>query len=85
MKYPGVVLKGRKSRGEVISIALAGDGQDQGPALSGGDHRIRQRRLCRFWRHFIANPDLPERIKLGFPLNPPLPSGSGLLELASCN
>src|SRR3984893_10638932 len=26
MKYPGVVLKGRKSRGEVISIALAGDG-----------------------------------------------------------
>jgi Fe-S cluster assembly protein SufB len=29
MKYPGVVLKGRKSRGEVISIALAGDGQRQ--------------------------------------------------------
>ena len=29
MKYPGVVLKGRKSRGEVISIALAGDGQHQ--------------------------------------------------------
>src|SRR6201993_2747068 len=29
MKYPGVGLKGRKSRGEVISIALAGDGQHQ--------------------------------------------------------
>ena len=29
MKYPGVVLKGRKSRGEVLSIALAGDGQHQ--------------------------------------------------------
>jgi len=29
MKYPGVVLKGRKARGEVISIALAGDGQTQ--------------------------------------------------------
>jgi Fe-S cluster assembly protein SufB len=29
MKYPGVVLRGRKSRGEVISIALAGDGQHQ--------------------------------------------------------
>jgi Fe-S cluster assembly protein SufB len=29
MKYPGVILKGRKSRGEVLSIALAGDGQHQ--------------------------------------------------------
>src|ERR1700692_4905496 len=29
MKYPGVGLKGRKSRDEVISIALAGDGQHQ--------------------------------------------------------
>src|ERR1700736_809796 len=29
MKYPGVILKGRKSRGEVISIALAGNGQHQ--------------------------------------------------------
>jgi Fe-S cluster assembly protein SufB len=29
MKYPGVILKGRKARGEVISIALAGDGQHQ--------------------------------------------------------
>ena len=29
MKYPGVVMKGRKARGEVISIALAGDGQHQ--------------------------------------------------------
>jgi Fe-S cluster assembly protein SufB len=29
MKYPGVIMKGRKSRGEVISIALAGDGQHQ--------------------------------------------------------
>ena len=29
MKYPGVVLKGRKARGEVISIALAGNGQHQ--------------------------------------------------------
>jgi Fe-S cluster assembly protein SufB len=29
MKYPGVVLKGRKARGEVISIALARDGQHQ--------------------------------------------------------
>jgi len=29
MKYPSVVLKGRKARGEVISIALAGDGQHQ--------------------------------------------------------
>src|SRR5678809_792400 len=29
MKYPGVVLKGRKARGEVISIALANDGQHQ--------------------------------------------------------
>lgn len=29
MKYPGVVMKGRGARGEVISIALAGDGQHQ--------------------------------------------------------
>lgn len=29
MKYPGVVLKGRGARGEVLSIALAGDGQHQ--------------------------------------------------------
>ena len=29
MKYPGVVLKGRTARGEVISIALANDGQHQ--------------------------------------------------------
>lgn len=29
MKYPGVVLKGRGARGEVLSIALANDGQQQ--------------------------------------------------------
>lgn len=29
MKYPGVVLKGRKARGEVISVALANNGQHQ--------------------------------------------------------
>ncbi|MEQ1859777.1 MAG: Fe-S cluster assembly protein SufB [Chthoniobacteraceae bacterium] len=29
MKYPGVILKGRKARGEVVSIALASDGQHQ--------------------------------------------------------
>lgn len=29
MKYPGVILKGRKSRGEVLSIALANSGQHQ--------------------------------------------------------
>ena len=29
MKYPGVVMKGRKARGEVISIALGNDGQHQ--------------------------------------------------------
>ena len=29
MKYPGVVMKGRRARGEVISIALAGNGQHQ--------------------------------------------------------
>ncbi|HLP24559.1 MAG TPA: Fe-S cluster assembly protein SufB, partial [Acidobacteriota bacterium] len=29
MKYPGVVLKGEGARGEVISIALANDGQHQ--------------------------------------------------------
>src|SRR5256886_14611457 len=29
MKYPGVVLKGRKARGELISIALAGEGPHQ--------------------------------------------------------
>ena len=29
MKYPGVVLKGRRSRGEVLSIALANNGQHQ--------------------------------------------------------
>ncbi len=29
MKYPGVILNGRKARGEVISIALANDGQHQ--------------------------------------------------------
>ncbi len=29
MKYPGVVLKGRRARGEVISIALANTGQHQ--------------------------------------------------------
>jgi N-ethylmaleimide reductase len=26
--------------------------------------------LIAFGRHFIANPDLPERIELGLPLNP---------------
>jgi Fe-S cluster assembly protein SufB len=29
MKYPGVIMKGKKARGEVISIALANDGQHQ--------------------------------------------------------
>ncbi len=29
MKYPGVILRGRKSRGEVLSIALANNGQHQ--------------------------------------------------------
>ena len=29
MKYPGVILKGKKARGEVVSIALANDGQHQ--------------------------------------------------------
>lgn len=29
MKYPGVIMKGRGARGEVISIALANDGQHQ--------------------------------------------------------
>ena len=29
MKYPGVVMKGERARGEVISIALANDGQHQ--------------------------------------------------------
>jgi len=29
MKYPGVILKGKGARGEVMSIALAGDGQHQ--------------------------------------------------------
>lgn len=29
MKYPGVVMKGRRARGEVLSIALANDGQHQ--------------------------------------------------------
>jgi len=29
MKYPGVVMKGRRARGEVISIALANSGQHQ--------------------------------------------------------
>ncbi len=29
MKYPGVVMKGRKARGEVLSIALANNGQHQ--------------------------------------------------------
>ena len=29
MKYPGVVMKGERARGEVISIALASDGQHQ--------------------------------------------------------
>ncbi|MFZ5806790.1 MAG: Fe-S cluster assembly protein SufB [Verrucomicrobiota bacterium] len=29
IKYPGVVLKGRKARGEVLSIALANNGQHQ--------------------------------------------------------
>ncbi|MDR1145188.1 MAG: Fe-S cluster assembly protein SufB [Verrucomicrobiales bacterium] len=29
MKYPGVVLQGRKARGEVVSIALANSGQHQ--------------------------------------------------------
>ena len=29
MKYPGVILRGRRARGEVLSIALAGDGQHQ--------------------------------------------------------
>lgn len=29
MKYPGIVLRGRKARGEVLSIALANNGQHQ--------------------------------------------------------
>src|SRR6202790_1045931 len=29
MKYPGVIMKGRRARGEVLSIALANDGQHQ--------------------------------------------------------
>lgn len=29
MKYPGVILKGKKARGEVLSIALANNGQHQ--------------------------------------------------------
>ncbi|MEI7603141.1 MAG: Fe-S cluster assembly protein SufB [Opitutae bacterium] len=29
MKYPGVVLRGKRARGEVLSIALANDGQHQ--------------------------------------------------------
>ncbi len=29
MKYPGVVMRGRKARGEVVSIALASEGQHQ--------------------------------------------------------
>ncbi|MDF1811262.1 MAG: Fe-S cluster assembly protein SufB [Verrucomicrobiales bacterium] len=29
MKYPSVIMKGRKARGEVVSIALANDGQHQ--------------------------------------------------------
>jgi Fe-S cluster assembly protein SufB len=29
MKYPSVVLKGRRSKGEILSIALAGEGQEQ--------------------------------------------------------
>jgi len=29
MKYPGVVMKGKGARGEVVSIALSGDGQHQ--------------------------------------------------------
>jgi len=29
MKYPGVIMKGPRARGEVISIALAGEGQHQ--------------------------------------------------------
>src|SRR5437899_425854 len=29
MKYPGVIMKGRKARGEVLSIALANNGQHQ--------------------------------------------------------
>ncbi|MBW7996346.1 MAG: Fe-S cluster assembly protein SufB [Candidatus Glassbacteria bacterium] len=29
MKYPSVVLKGRKAHGEVLSLAMAGDGQHQ--------------------------------------------------------
>ncbi|NBX34138.1 Fe-S cluster assembly protein SufB, partial [bacterium] len=29
MKYPGVILRGKRARGEVLSIALANDGQHQ--------------------------------------------------------
>ncbi len=29
MKYPGIILKGRKARGEVLSVAFAGNGQHQ--------------------------------------------------------
>ena len=36
MKYPGVVLKGERARGEVISIALANDGQHQVPGSCNG-------------------------------------------------
>ena len=29
MKYPSIVLRGRRSRGEILSVALAGEGQEQ--------------------------------------------------------
>jgi len=29
MKYPGIILMGRKARGEVLSVAFAGNGQHQ--------------------------------------------------------
>ncbi|RCK55171.1 putative NADPH dehydrogenase [Candida viswanathii] len=59
--WKGVLVKGGsftydKKEGEWTTIQGVADADD--------------RTLIGFGRHFIANPDLPERIKNGYPLNP---------------
>ena len=76
MKYPGVVMKGRKARGEVLSIALAGDGQHQDTGakmVHAADettsniisksisHRQRPRHLSRSRPHPEASQELQEQ------------------------
>lgn len=55
----------RKYFSGTIIVAGGFDGQSANDILEAGDAD-----LVAFGRHFIANPDLPERLRKGWPLNP---------------